>query len=173
MIVPSLGRGESFAARISDAFLTVRGHGDLPPAFHLVFRSDARALLSSVRAPTLVVHRRDDAWFTSDHGRLIARAIPGARYLELAGADHAPYIGNTAEIIDPITWFAQTIPPVEPEDADERQPGLTRAPPPPAPSHTAGAKPARQHHRDEGMSTISYQRGGAAERGSHRAEITA
>ena len=125
MIVPSLGRDESFATWISDAFLTVRGQRDLTPAFHLVFRSDARALLTSVRAPTLVVHRRDDAWFTIDHGRLIARAIPGARYLELAGADHAPYIGNTAEILDAITWFAHTVPPLESEAADGQKPRLT------------------------------------------------
>ncbi|HLH64249.1 MAG TPA: alpha/beta fold hydrolase [Solirubrobacteraceae bacterium] len=125
VVAPSLGRDESFAAWISDAFVAVRGPNGLSPALHLVFRSDARALLSSVRAPTLVVHRRDDAWFTPDHGRLIARAIPGARYLELAGADHAPYVGNTAEILDAITWFAHTLPTLEPGEADDQKPGLT------------------------------------------------
>lgn len=128
IIVPSLGRDEAFAAWISDAFLTVRGPDGLSPAFHLLFRSDARALLSSVRAPTLVVHRREDAWFTPDHGRLIARSIPTARYLELPGADHAPYIGNTDEVIDAISWFAQTLPAASPHEATSRDGNLQVTP---------------------------------------------
>lgn len=125
VIVPSLGRDESFGAWIRDAFLAVRGPAGLQPAFHLVFGSDARTLLSSVSAPTLVVHRRDDAWFAPDHGRLIARAVPGSRYLELPGADHAPYIGNTNEIIDAIAWFVQAMPAASDQNPDDRRAELT------------------------------------------------
>jgi class 3 adenylate cyclase len=52
---------------------------------------DARPALSSISAPTLVVHGRDDRLFPAALGRAVADAIPGARYLELAGP-HLPFV---------------------------------------------------------------------------------
>jgi pimeloyl-ACP methyl ester carboxylesterase len=49
---------------------------------------DVAALLAQVRAPTLVLHSRDDAWIPAERGREIARGIPGARFHEIAGANH-------------------------------------------------------------------------------------
>jgi class 3 adenylate cyclase/alpha-beta hydrolase superfamily lysophospholipase len=51
---------------------------------------DARPALSSISAPTLVVHGRDDALVPPALGRAVADAIPGARYLELPGP-HLPF----------------------------------------------------------------------------------
>jgi class 3 adenylate cyclase len=51
---------------------------------------DARPALSSISAPTLVVHGRDDALVPAALGRAVADAIPGARYLELHGP-HLPF----------------------------------------------------------------------------------
>jgi class 3 adenylate cyclase/alpha-beta hydrolase superfamily lysophospholipase len=51
---------------------------------------DARPALSSISAPTLVVHGRDDALVPVALGRAVADAIPGARYLELPGP-HLPF----------------------------------------------------------------------------------
>ncbi len=51
-------------------------------------RIDVRADLPLVRAPTLVLHSRDDAWIAAERSREIARAIPGARLRELDGANH-------------------------------------------------------------------------------------
>lgn len=39
-------------------------------------------------APTLVLHSRDDAWIPAERSREIARGIPGARFHEIAGANH-------------------------------------------------------------------------------------
>jgi class 3 adenylate cyclase/alpha-beta hydrolase superfamily lysophospholipase len=51
---------------------------------------DARPALSSISAPALVVHGRDDALVPAALGRAVADAIPGARYLELPGP-HLPF----------------------------------------------------------------------------------
>ncbi len=48
---------------------------------------DARAILPSVRVPTLVLGRRDARLFTAAQSRYIAEHIPGAKYLELPGGD--------------------------------------------------------------------------------------
>jgi 3-oxoadipate enol-lactonase len=49
---------------------------------------DLRPILSGITAPTLVIAGHDDPATPPDHGRLIADSIPGARFVELAGASH-------------------------------------------------------------------------------------
>jgi pimeloyl-ACP methyl ester carboxylesterase len=47
-----------------------------------------RGPLSSIAAPTLVVHGTADPMFPIGHGEALAEAIPGARLLRLEGAGH-------------------------------------------------------------------------------------
>jgi len=56
------------------------------------FGTDTRAILPSIHAPTLVVHRRDDRAVVVGNGRYLAEHIPGAKYVEIAGIDHIPWI---------------------------------------------------------------------------------
>ena len=49
---------------------------------------DVRELLSQVRAPTLVMHVRDDPRVPSDLGRELAAGITGARFVALPGKNH-------------------------------------------------------------------------------------
>ena len=49
---------------------------------------DVRELLSQVKAPTLVMHVRDDPIVRIDNGREIAAGIPGARFVALSGKNH-------------------------------------------------------------------------------------
>lgn len=55
------------------------------------FRIDVRPILPTITAPTLVFHARDDPALPVQSGRYLADHIPGARMLELDGADHAPW----------------------------------------------------------------------------------
>ena len=52
---------------------------------------DARDILPTIRVPTLVLHRSGDARITIEAGRYIADHIPGAKFVELPGVDHAPW----------------------------------------------------------------------------------
>jgi pimeloyl-ACP methyl ester carboxylesterase/DNA-binding CsgD family transcriptional regulator len=49
---------------------------------------DVRALLSRVRAPTLVLHAREDAVAPIAQGRMLASEIPGAQFVELDSKNH-------------------------------------------------------------------------------------
>jgi pimeloyl-ACP methyl ester carboxylesterase len=51
--------------------------------------------LSSIDAPTLVIHGTADPMFPTEHGRALARDIPGARLLPLEGAGHG---------VEPADW---------------------------------------------------------------------
>jgi class 3 adenylate cyclase len=54
-------------------------------------RADARALLSAIRVPTLVLHRASNPEYAAEHGRYIAEHVDGAELVELPGGDAAPY----------------------------------------------------------------------------------
>ena len=65
----------------------------------LVYRLDVRAHLPLVRAPTLVVHRRDDHAVPYRLGRLVAAAVPGATFTPLQGSAHFPWHGDADSVV--------------------------------------------------------------------------
>jgi len=73
--------------------------------FDVQFRSDLSAILPLVNAPTLVIHRSDNQYLPPAHGHYLASAIPNARYVEVPGRDHVPYVGDTAPVIAAISEF--------------------------------------------------------------------
>ncbi len=63
-----------------------------------VYRNDVRDQLPLVKAPTVVVHRRDDRAIPYSLGREVAAGIAGARLVPLAGSAHFPWNGD-ADIV--------------------------------------------------------------------------
>jgi pimeloyl-ACP methyl ester carboxylesterase/class 3 adenylate cyclase len=67
---------------------------------------DITDIVPTIRVPTLVIHRTEDVTINVEGGRYLAVKIPNARYLELPGKDHPPWIGDNAdEIVDAIQEF--------------------------------------------------------------------
>jgi pimeloyl-ACP methyl ester carboxylesterase len=66
---------------------------------------DVRDVLPTIRVPTLVMHRVDDRDIKVEEGRFVATLIPGARYVELRGQDHLPWVGDQDEVIDEVEEF--------------------------------------------------------------------
>ncbi len=62
-----------------------------------------------MQAPTLVLHRKDEAVYHIEEGRYLARHIPGARLVELEGADHLPGDGDMAAVIEEIGRFLGSV----------------------------------------------------------------
>ena len=69
-----------------------------------VFRIDIRPILATITVPTLVIHARDDA-MPVQCGRYLADHIPGARWLEVDGVDHAPWFTDPDRILTAIEEF--------------------------------------------------------------------
>jgi hypothetical protein len=65
---------------------------------------DIGAALGSVRVPTLVLHRRGDQDSRVEEGRYLAEHIPGARFVELSGADHFVAV-DANQILDHVASF--------------------------------------------------------------------
>ncbi|MCA1726451.1 MAG: adenylate/guanylate cyclase domain-containing protein [Actinobacteria bacterium] len=66
---------------------------------------DVRAILPTIRVPTLILHRTEDAFRDVQNGRFLAEHIPGARLAELPGRAHLPYLGDTGPILEEIEEF--------------------------------------------------------------------
>ena len=54
--------------------------------------------LAAIEVPTVVLHGAADLVVPIDAGRALALAIPGAKFLELPGAGHAPTVTRPAEV---------------------------------------------------------------------------
>jgi pimeloyl-ACP methyl ester carboxylesterase/class 3 adenylate cyclase len=66
---------------------------------------DVRHVLPATRVPTLILHRTGDRVFDVEHARYMARCIPGAKLVELAGEDHSHWFGNGDAILDEVEQF--------------------------------------------------------------------
>jgi len=68
--------------------------------------------LEAIRQPTLVVQRRDDRIIRAELARAEAERIPNASYVELDGAEHLPWLGETAEMLAQLRDFVGAPPPM-------------------------------------------------------------
>jgi pimeloyl-ACP methyl ester carboxylesterase/DNA-binding CsgD family transcriptional regulator len=71
----------------------------------LAYEIDIRALLPTITAPTLVLHRDRDRAAPAVQGRRLADGIPGARFDLVPGRSHLPYIGDAQPLTRAIRRF--------------------------------------------------------------------
>jgi pimeloyl-ACP methyl ester carboxylesterase len=72
---------------------------------HANTQIDTRHILSTIRVPTLVLHRRNDRDVHLAEAELIASSIPGARLVVLEGEDHLVWVGDQASLLDEVEEF--------------------------------------------------------------------
>ncbi|TGQ64249.1 alpha/beta fold hydrolase [Mesorhizobium sp. M00.F.Ca.ET.186.01.1.1] len=77
---------------------------------------DVRGILPAIHVPTLIVQRTGDRWVKVEEGRYLARQIPGAKYLELAGDDHVIWGSGSDRLIDEIQSFVSGTLPMAPAE---------------------------------------------------------
>ncbi len=66
---------------------------------------DVTELLPRLKAPTLVLHRREIPWLPVDIARTVASRIPGGRLIVLEGEGTAPYLGDSEAAAGAIDEF--------------------------------------------------------------------
>lgn len=66
---------------------------------------DVTSVLPAIRVPTLLLYRIDDPDVRVEEGRYIAAKIPSARLVELAGADHFFWAGDSEPMLQEIEEF--------------------------------------------------------------------
>jgi class 3 adenylate cyclase len=73
--------------------------------YRWVLNVDVRSVLTTIQAPTLVLHRAENRHYRAPLGRYLADHIPGAKYVELPGADWYPPFVNSDRGLDEIEEF--------------------------------------------------------------------
>jgi class 3 adenylate cyclase len=66
---------------------------------------DVRHVLPAIRVPALIMHRSHDRDANVEEGRFIAGQIPEAKFIELPGSDHLPWVGDSDAILDEAEEF--------------------------------------------------------------------
>jgi class 3 adenylate cyclase len=104
-VVESWGRFLRLAASPSVAAAVIR----------MIFELDVRAVLPTIRVPTLVVSRKD-ALFSAASGRAVAELIPGAEFVEVPGVDYGLAVGDVDPVVDEVEAFVTGTRPVHDVD---------------------------------------------------------
>ena len=103
--VPSRADDPAFLewwARFLRGGASPRGAVDL---LRLYAEVDVRHVLPAVAVPTLVMNRAGDRITPVSWARYLADHIPGARFAEVPGSDHAPGTEHVAEVVGEIEEF--------------------------------------------------------------------
>jgi class 3 adenylate cyclase len=71
----------------------------------MLHASDVRHVLPAIQVPALVIHRAGPEWIPPEHGRYMAKHIPGARYVELPGTDKLLWSEDVTAILGEVEEF--------------------------------------------------------------------
>jgi pimeloyl-ACP methyl ester carboxylesterase len=71
----------------------------------LTYALDASPFVERIRAPVLILHRREDHAIRYEEGRKLAARVSGARFVTLEGKIHLPWAGDTRPILDEVLAF--------------------------------------------------------------------
>jgi pimeloyl-ACP methyl ester carboxylesterase len=115
-IAPSAARDPAFAGRLATYFRQSASPGDAAALLRMNTDIDVRGVLPTIRVPTLILHRTGDLDSNVEEGRWIASQIPGAKFVELPGDDHLPWVGDQDSVLDEVERFLTgRLTPAEPD----------------------------------------------------------
>ena len=102
---PSKADDEAFLRRLATFFRRSASPGAAVALLRMNTQIDIRHVLPTIGVPTLVLHRTRDRDADVEEGRWIAKQIPNARFVELPGEDHLPWVGDSDSVLDEVEEF--------------------------------------------------------------------
>jgi class 3 adenylate cyclase len=102
---PSRVGDEQFVRNLERYFRRGASPGAAAALLRMNSYIDVRAVLPTIRVPTLVLHRRGDLDVDVAEGRYLASRIRGSKFVELAGDDHVISAGDIEAVADEIEEF--------------------------------------------------------------------
>jgi pimeloyl-ACP methyl ester carboxylesterase/hemoglobin-like flavoprotein len=107
---PSRAADPAFTAWWADYLRLGASPGDALSLLRLNATCDIDVALPAVPVPTLVLHRQGDRMMAAAGGRYVASRIPQARYVELPGEDHLPWVGDSEAVVNTVEQFLKQLP---------------------------------------------------------------
>lgn len=105
VLAPSRAGDAEFVRQWAKMERMAASPGAIRAILAMAFDADVRAVLPTIRVPTLVLAREDDAVVPAGETRKLAEQIPGARYEELPGADHLAWTGDVDALLGRVEEF--------------------------------------------------------------------
>jgi pimeloyl-ACP methyl ester carboxylesterase len=115
VIAPSQKGDEQLREQVGRLQVESASPHDAVAFMRMAFGIDVRHVAPSVSTPTLIVHRTGDQVCHVENARWLAKTIRDAKYVELPGVNHVPWIDGddiTAEIREFVTGVRE---PAEPD----------------------------------------------------------
>jgi class 3 adenylate cyclase len=106
---PSLTADDETTRRWSSYYRQSASPGSISAFERMNMLIDVRDVLPAIHVPTLVVHPTGDRVVDIRAGRYLAEQIPGARFVELSGEDHAPFGDGATDLTDLTRGFLSEI----------------------------------------------------------------
>jgi class 3 adenylate cyclase len=103
--IPSVGDATWAREWASRLQMNAGTPGAMEAFIRMAFDIDVRDIAPAVNVPTLIIHSDEDTIVHVENGRLLARVIPGARYLELHSRDHLPWFEIADQVVGEIREF--------------------------------------------------------------------
>lgn len=98
LISPTLADDDKYRDWLARYFRSSASKADALALLKMGADIDLRAVLPTIRVPSLVLQARQDLTNSLLAGRDLARRIPGSEFVEMDGRDHVPW-GDCSEII--------------------------------------------------------------------------
>lgn len=105
LVVPSHAKDPGFAAWWAAYLRRSSSPAAVTAYLRMNAQIDVRAALPAVHVPTLILHRVGDMICPVEGGRYLASQIPGARFVELPGADHQAWASDSEALVGEIEEF--------------------------------------------------------------------
>ena len=115
-LAPSMAGDQAFMRWLSTYLRLSASPGSAAALIRMNTRNDVRHVLPTIRVPALIIHRTGDLDANVEEGKYIAAHIPGAKFVELPGPDHLPYVGDQDAILDEIEEFVTGVRPAPASD---------------------------------------------------------
>jgi class 3 adenylate cyclase len=103
--IPSKIGDEEFARRLATYLRRSASPGAAVALLKMNTQLDITNILPTIHVATLVLHRTGDLDSNVEEGRWLAERIPGARFVELPGEDHLPWVGDQDAVLEEIQEF--------------------------------------------------------------------
>jgi class 3 adenylate cyclase len=116
VLAPSAAQDPDFKRRLLSYLRRSASPAAAAALLRMNTQIDIREVLPTIHVPTLVLHRSNDLETNVEEGRWIAGRIPGAKFVELPGTDHLPWVGDQDSLLDEIEEFLTGVRPGPEED---------------------------------------------------------
>jgi pimeloyl-ACP methyl ester carboxylesterase len=102
---PSIAEDEEAVERMHRIWLLTSSPGAQAAFRRMNMEIDVRHVLPTIRVPTLVLQRGLGDIRSPIGRRYVAKQIPGARYVEIDGADIVPWLGDADAVTEAVEGF--------------------------------------------------------------------